>query len=120
MAFPVILIVVANGITALVTYVGVRMAMGEKCEHPHDDAKDLDETAREGEDARETFYKARRLLEVRRKMTQDKLESLGRQKAGTFVEWPNRCFHLWCGCRYRTQQDRRGPVRRRQGQCQDG
>ena len=84
MPFPVIPVVVASGITALVTYVGVRMAMDEKCEYPHDDTKDLDETAREGEDARETFYKARRLLEVRREKTQGKLESLGRQKAGTF------------------------------------
>ena len=84
MPFPVIPVVVASGITALVTYVGVRMAMDEKCEYPHDDTKDLDETAHEGEDARETFYKARRLLEVRREKTQDKLESLGRQKAGTF------------------------------------
>ena len=84
MPFPVIPVVVASGITALVTYVGVRMAMDEKCEYPHDDTKDLDETAREGEDARETFYKARRLLEVRRGKTQGKLESLGRQKAGTF------------------------------------
>ena len=84
MPFPVIPVVVASGITALVTYVGVRMAMDEKCEYPHDDTKDLDETAREGEDARETFYKARRLLDVRRERTQGKLESLGRQKAGTF------------------------------------
>ena len=84
MPFPVIPVVVASGITALVTYVGVRMAMDEKCEYPHDDTKDLDEAAREDEDARETFYKARRLLEVRREKTQDKLESLGRQKAGTF------------------------------------
>ena len=84
MPFPVIPVVVASGITALVTYVGVRMAMDEKCEYPHDDTKDLDETAREGEDAREMFYKARRLLEVRRGKTQGKLESLGRQKAGTF------------------------------------
>ena len=84
MPFPVIPVVVASGITALVTYVGVRMAMDEKCEYPHDDTKDLDETAREGKDARETFYKARRLLEVRREKTQGKLESLGRQKAGTF------------------------------------
>ena len=84
MPFPVIPVVVASGITALVTYVGVRMAMDEKCEYPHDDTKDLDETAREGEDARETFYKVRRFLEVRRGKTQGKLESLGRQKAGTF------------------------------------
>ena len=84
MPFPVIPVVVASGITALVTYVGVRMAMDEKCEHPHDDIKRLDETAREDEDARETFYKARRLLEVRREKTQGKLESLGRQKASTF------------------------------------
>ena len=84
MPFPLIPVVVASGITALVTYVGVRMAMDEKCEYPHDDTKDLDETAREGEDARETFYKARRLLEVRRERTQGKLESLGLQKAGTF------------------------------------
>ena len=84
MPFPVIPVVVASGITALVTYVGVRMTMDEKCEHPHDDTKRLDETAREDEDARETFYKARRLLEVRREKTQGKLESLGRQKAVTF------------------------------------
>ena len=84
MPFPVIPVVVASGITALITYVGVRMAMDEKCEYPRDDTKDLDETAREGEDARETFYKARRFLEVRREKTQGKLESLGRQKAGTF------------------------------------
>ena len=84
MPFPVIPVVVASGITALVTYVGVRMAMDEKCEHPHDDTKRLDETAREDEDARETFYKARRLLEARREKTQGKLESLGRQKAVTF------------------------------------
>ena len=84
MPFPVIPVVVASGITALVTYVGVRMAMDERCEYPHDDTKDLDETVREGEDARETFYKARRLLEVRREKTQGKLESLGRQKAGAF------------------------------------
>ena len=84
MPFPVIPVVVASGITALVTYVGVRMAMDEKCDHPHDDTKRLDETAREDEDARETFYKARRLLEARREKTQGKLESLGRQKAVTF------------------------------------
>ena len=84
MPFPVIPVVVASGITALVTYVGVRMAMDEKCDHPHDDTKRLDETAREDEDARETFYKARRLLEARREKTQGKLESLGRQKASTF------------------------------------
>ena len=84
MPFPVIPVVVASGITALVTYVGVRMAMDEKCEHPHDDTKRLDETTREDEDARETFYKARRLLEARREKTQGKLESLGRQKASTF------------------------------------
>ena len=84
MPFPVIPVVVASGITALVTYVGVRMAMDEKCDHPHDDTKRLDETAREDEDARATFYKARRLLEARREKTQGKLESLGRQKAGTF------------------------------------
>ena len=84
MPFPVIPVVVASGITALVTYVGVRMAMDEKCEHPHDDTKRLDETAREDEDARATFYKARRLLEARREKTQGKLESLGRQKASTF------------------------------------
>ena len=84
MPFPVIPVVVASGITALVTYVGVRMAMDEQCDHPHDDTKRLDETAREDEDARETFYKARRLLEARREKTQGKLESLGRQKAVTF------------------------------------
>ena len=84
MPFPVIPVVVASGITALVTYVGVRMAMDEKCDHPHDDTKRLDETAREDEDARATFYKARRLLEARREKTQGKLESLGRQKAVTF------------------------------------
>ena len=84
MPFPVIPVVVASGITALVTYVGVRMAMDEKCDHPHDDTKRLDETAREDEDARATFYKARRLLEARREKTQGKLESLGRQKASTF------------------------------------
>ena len=84
MPFPVIPVVVASGITALVTYVGVRMAMDEKCDHPHDDTKRLDETAREDEDARQTFYKARRLLEARREKTQGKLESLGRQKAVTF------------------------------------
>ena len=84
MPFPVIPVVVASGITALVTYVGVRMAMDEQCDHPHDDTKRLDETAREDEDARATFYKARRLLEARREKTQGKLESLGRQKAVTF------------------------------------
>ena len=84
MPFPVIPVVVASGITALVTYVGVRMAMDEKCEHPHDDTGDAGKTAREDEDARETFYKARRLLEARREKTQGKLESLGRQKAVTF------------------------------------
>ena len=84
MPFPVIPVVVASGITALVTYVGVRMVMEEKCEDPHDDTDDLDETVLEVEDARETFYEARRLLEVRREKTQGKLESLGRQKASTF------------------------------------
>ena len=84
MPFPVIPVVVASGITALVTYVGVRMAMDEKCEHPHDDTGDAGKIAREDEDARETFYKARRLLEARREKTQGKLESLGRQKAVTF------------------------------------
>ena len=84
MPFPVIPVVVASGITALVTYVGVRMVMEEKCEYPHDDTDGLDETVLEVEDARETFYKARRLLEVRREKTQGKLESLGRQKASTF------------------------------------
>ena len=84
MPFPVIPVVVASGITALVTYVGVRMAMDEKCEHPHDGTGDAGKTAREDEDARETFYKARRLLEARREKTQGKLESLGRQKAVTF------------------------------------
>ena len=84
MPFPVIPVVVASGITALVTYVGVRMAMDEKCACPHDDTKRLDEPAREDEAGRETFYKARRFLEVRREKTQGKLESLGRQKAATF------------------------------------
>ena len=85
MPFPVIPVVVASGITALVTYVGVRMAMDDQCECPHDDTKRLDETAREDEAGREAFYKARRLLEVRREKTRGKLESLGRQKAGTFA-----------------------------------
>ena len=78
MPFPVIPVVVASGITALVTYVGVRMAMDEKCEHPHDDTGDA------GKIAWKMFYEARRLLEVRREKTQGKLESLGRQKAGAF------------------------------------
>ena len=60
------------------------MVMEEKCEYPHDDTDDLDETVLEVEDAKETFYKARRLLEVRREKTQGRLESLGRQKASTF------------------------------------
>ena len=85
MPFPVIPVVVASGITALVTYVGVRMAMDDQCECPHDDTKRLGETAREDEAGREAFYKARRLLEVRREKTRGKLESLGRQKAGTFA-----------------------------------
>ena len=85
MPFPVIPVVVASGITALVTYVGVRMAMDEQCACPHDDTGDLDEAAREDEAGREAFYKARRLLEVRREKTRGKLESLGRQKAGTFA-----------------------------------
>ena len=85
MPFPVIPVVVASGITALVTYVGVRMAMDDQCECPHDDTKRLDETAREDEAGREAFYKARRFLEVRREKTRGKLESLGRQKAGTFA-----------------------------------
>ena len=85
MPFPVIPVVVASGITALVTYVGVRMAMDDQCECPHDDTKRLDETAREDEAGREAFYKARRLLEVRREKTRGKLESLGRQKAGAFA-----------------------------------
>ena len=85
MPFPVIPVVVASGITALVTYVGVRMAMDDQCECPHDDTKRLDEAAREDEAGREAFYKARRLLEVRREKTRGKLESLGRQKAGTFA-----------------------------------
>ena len=85
MPFPVIPVVVASGITALVTYVGVRMAMDDQCACPHDDTKRLDETAREGEAGREAFYKARRLLEVRREKTRGKLESLGRQKAGAFA-----------------------------------
>ena len=85
MPFPVIPVVVASGITALVTYVGVRMAMDDQCECPHDDTKRLDETAREDEAGREAFYKARRFLEVRREKTRGKLESLGRQKAGAFA-----------------------------------
>ena len=85
MPFPVIPVVVASGITALVTYVGVRMAMDDQCECPHDDTRDLDETAREEEAGREAFYKARRFLEVRREKTRGKLESLGRQKAGAFA-----------------------------------
>ena len=85
MPFPVIPVVVASGITALVTYVGVRMAMDDQCECPHDDTKRLDEAAREDEAGREAFYKARRLLEVRREKTRGKLESLGRQKAGAFA-----------------------------------
>ena len=85
MPFPVIPVVVASGITALVTYVGVRMAMDDQCECPHDDTKRLDEAAREEEAGREAFYKARRLLEVRREKTRGKLESLGRQKAGAFA-----------------------------------
>ena len=59
MAFPLIPIVVASGIAALVTYLGVRMAKDEKREHSHDDAKDFDETAHKGEDARDASYKAR-------------------------------------------------------------
>ena len=85
MPFPVIPVVVASGITALVTYVGVRMAMDDQCACPHDDTRDLDEAAREAEAGREAFYKARRLLEVRREKTRGKLESLGRQKAGAFA-----------------------------------
>ena len=85
MPFPVIPVVVASGITALVTYVGVRMAMDDQCACPHDDTKRLDEAAREEEAGREAFYKARRLLEVRREKTRGKLESLGRQKAGAFA-----------------------------------
>ena len=84
MPFPVIPIVVTSSIAALITYVGVRMAMDEKREHPHDGIRDLDETAREGEKAKEIFRKAGQFLEVRREQTQGQLEALGRQKAGMF------------------------------------
>ena len=84
MPFPVVPVVVTSGITALVTYVGVRMFMEDRCAPACATTPDLDENDREVEDARETFYKARWLLEARRENTQGKLESLGRQKAGTF------------------------------------
>ena len=84
MPFPVIPVVVTSGVTALVTYVGVKMFMENQraivLVAPHG----LDETAHEVEGARETFYKARRLLEAHREKTQGKLESLGRQKAEAF------------------------------------
>ena len=84
MPFPVVPVVVTSGVTALVTYVGVRMFMEDRRATVPVAAHGLDETAHEVEGARETFYRARRLLEARREKTQGKLESLGRQKAGTF------------------------------------
>ena len=84
MPFPVIPVVVTSGVTALVTYVGVRMFMEDKRATVPVPAHGLDGAAHEVEGARETFYQARRLLEVRREKTQGRLESLGRQKAGTF------------------------------------
>ena len=89
MPFPVVPVVAASGVTALVTYVGVRMFMeNQRTENKrgivHTTCLDLDGTAHEVEGARETFYRARRLLEARREKTQGKLESLGRQKAEAF------------------------------------
>ena len=84
MPFPVIPVVVTSGVTALVTYVGVRMFTEDKRTTIIIATHGGDEAAHEAEGARETFYRARRLLEVRREKTRGKLESLGRQKAGTF------------------------------------
>ena len=84
MPFPVVPVVVTSGVTALVTYVGVRMFMEDRRATVPVATHDLDGTDHEVEGARETFYRARRLLEARREKTQGKLESLGRQKAGTF------------------------------------
>ena len=84
MPFPVIPVVVTGGVTALVTYVGVRMFMENQRAICPATPRGLDEIAHEVEGARETLYKARRFLEVRREKTQGKLESLGRQKAEAF------------------------------------
>ena len=89
MPFPVVPVVAASGVTALVTYVGVRMFMeNQRMENQRGivpiTSHGLDGTAHEVEGARETFYRARRLLEARREKTQGKLESLGRQKAEAF------------------------------------
>ena len=84
MPFPVIPVVVTGGVTALVTYVGVRMFMENQRAICPATPRGLDEIAHEVEGARETFYRARRLLEARREKTQGKLESLGRQKAEAF------------------------------------
>ena len=84
MPFPVIPVVVTSGVTALVTYVGVRMFTEDKRTTIIIATHGGGETAHEAEGARETFYQARRVLEVRREKTRGKLESLGRQKAVTF------------------------------------
>ena len=84
MPFPVIPVVVTGGVTALVTYVGVRMFMENQRAICPATPRGLDEIAHEVEGARETLYKARRFLEARREKTQGKLESLGRQKAEAF------------------------------------
>ena len=84
MPFPVVPVVVTSGVTALVTYVGVRMFMEDRRATVPVATHGLDGADHEVEGARETFYRARRLLEARREKTQGRLESLGRQKAGTF------------------------------------
>ena len=57
MPFPVIPVVVTSGVTALVTYVGVRMFMEDKrATVVPVPAHGLDGAAHEVEGARETFY----------------------------------------------------------------
>ena len=86
MPFPVVPVAVSSGITALVTYVGVRMFREDKRTTIIIATHGAGETAHGAEGARKTFYAARRLLEVRREKTQGRLESLGRQKAVTFED----------------------------------